>query len=242
MHESPEFTRIRARGQRARRPVTEVVRHCPKQILAVIVIHVSDGTLGLVQSVFVLGFATSVLGLSPVTALLATAGGQFIIFAVAPLAGLLSDRFGRRPVIVAGACALAVWAFPLFWILDTRTVAGLFTAHIVSYTILSLINSPQATFFTELFEPRLRYSGMSLGFQTATVIGAGFGPIIAQALQNAAGGSTWSVSAYLMLVAVAALWATLTVRPAVAGPPAARRAPHDRPGDATTQAGSGKSS
>jgi MHS family shikimate/dehydroshikimate transporter-like MFS transporter len=79
---------------------------------------------------------------------------------------------------------------------------------IIGSIITGFIFAQQATMFAELYEPQVRYSAVSIGFQVATVIGGGFGPLIAQALQQGAGGSTVPVSAYLVLVAVIGLIST----------------------------------
>jgi hypothetical protein len=89
----------------------------------------------------------------------------------------------------------------MFWLVDTGSTAMVFVVYIVGVLINCLIAAPMAAFYARLFEPRVRYSGMSLGYQAGTVLG-GMAPLAAQALQNAAGGATWAVSTGLVALGV----------------------------------------
>lgn len=211
--ESPEFVAVQEKKAEAKLPVWEAVRRYPKEIAAAVFIHTSDTTLGLIQGVFVLGYASGALGMDPTVVLLANVFSSLTNLVTTPIAGHLGDRFGQRRLLMVGLVLLVLWAFPMFWLIGTETVVGLFAATGVSGILVGLLFSQQATLFADLFEPRVRYSGMSLGFQLGTVLGGGFGPLIAQALTNAAGGQTWSVSSYLVLVAVVALVFTAIVKP-----------------------------
>ena len=211
--ESPEFTEIRARGEQARTPAWDALRHYPGRILAAIGIHVGDTTLGFMQGVFVLGFATKVLHFSPTLVLLATIASSLANLAWTPVAGHFADRYGPRVTVAIGAVALGGFAFPMFWLLNTRSVPALFMSMALGGLIVATLFAPQPVLFASWFPTPVRYSAVSIGFQVATVIGGGFGPIIAQALQNGAHGATWPVSTYLMVVAAAALVAAVAVRP-----------------------------
>lgn len=211
--ESPEFTAVKAEKKQAKMPVLEAVRTYPKEIVAAIFIHSSDTTLGLVQGVFVLGYASGVLGMDPTIVLLANIFSSVMNLIVTPIAGHFGDGFGQKRVLSIGLVLLALWAFPMFWLIGTGTVLGLFTATGISGMLVGMLFSQQATLFADMFEPRVRYSGMSLGFQLGTVLGGGFGPLIAQMLTTATGGDTWSVSAYILFIALVALFFTITVKP-----------------------------
>ncbi|MEV5542144.1 MFS transporter [Saccharopolyspora shandongensis] len=210
--ESPEFVRTRQSSERVRLPVLDALRHYPKQIAGAVGVHLGDTTLGFVQGIFLLGFATKVLGMDATAVLLANIAGSAVNLAVTPVIGHLADRFGRRSVLAAGAVALAVWAFPMFWLINTRSVVALFAAFAVGSVIVATIFAPQTSFFAELFEPRVRYSGISIGFQVATVLGGGLSPIIAQGLQTGVRG-TWPVSLMLVVVAVISLVSVMALRP-----------------------------
>ena len=123
-----------------------------------------------------------------------------------PLCGALSDRLGRRPVYLFGACVTGLFAYPLFWLLDTGStplvwlalVVGLVFAHAPMY-------GPQAAFFSEMFGTRVRYSGASLGSQLASVIAGGLSPFIATALLPYGRGALASYLIAMALVTIAAV-------------------------------------
>jgi MFS family permease len=122
-----------------------------------------------------------------------------------------SDRVGRRPVYLVGSVLLVVWSFPFFLLIDTA-VPALIVLSVVVLTIgLGLSYGPQAPFFAELFEPCYRYSGASFAYAMGAVIGGGFAPLIATALQTSTGAS-WPVSAYMLGVGLISLGAVLLLR------------------------------
>jgi MFS transporter, MHS family, shikimate and dehydroshikimate transport protein len=204
--ETPDFEKaVAAAPAKTKLPLVVALRQYPKQILAMIGLHVSDTTLGFIQGVFILGFATVTLGISPTVALVANIAASVANFIMTPLSGLIADRIGSRRVLVTAAAVLALWAFPMFWLMETRSVTALFVVMVCNGMIVGTLFSQQAALFAAVLEPKVRYTGMSIGFQVATVIGGGFGPLIAQALQNNAGGATWSISTYLVIVAIIAL-------------------------------------
>lgn len=213
VEESPEFTKIKAEKAEVKLPVLEALRKYPKEIVSAVFIHTSDTTLGLIQGVFVLGYASGVLGFSPTIVLLANVFSSVVNLIATPFAGALGDRIGQRRVLRAGMVMLALWAFPMFWLISSGTIAGLFIAMGVGGVLGGILFSQQATFFADMFTPAVRYSGMSIGFQVGTVLGGGFGPLIAQGLSKSSNGATWSVSLYIAIIAVLGFVAVSVVKP-----------------------------
>ena len=133
-------------------------------------------------------------------------GSAFQLFLI-PAFGALSDRVGRRPVYAAGALGALAWAFAFFPLLDTEQWGFIVLAAVGGLAFHALMYGPQAAFLSELFGTRVRYSGVSLGYQLAGVAGGALAPIISTALL-AAYDSSLAVSLYVaaaLLVTLVAL-------------------------------------
>jgi MFS family permease len=139
------------------------------------------------------------------TAVLIGPAGQFVAL---PLAGALSDRFGRRPVLTLGAILLAAFSFVFWPLVNSGSFVLITLALFVGLGLLhSLMYGVQPAFFAETFSTEVRYSGVSLGIQIASVIGGAFAPLIATGLVARFG---WiSIATYM---AVACLVSLVSVR------------------------------
>ncbi len=181
--ETPSFTRVKESGGAARRPVIEVLRTHPKEVLLAMGARFAENGAFYIYTVFVLVYATQHVGMDRETVLTALIVVATIELAAIPFFGALSDRIGRRPVYLFGAISTAVTAYPIFWMLDSGSgvltgialFGGLILGHAAMY-------APQGAFFSELFGTRVRYSGASLGVQLSSVLAGGLSPIVATRL------------------------------------------------------------
>jgi MFS family permease len=115
-----------------------------------------------------------------------------------PAFAALSDRLGRRPVYLAGALFLGLFAFPFFWLVDSGVPVLIWLALVLGLTAVAAMYGPQAAFFSELFGTNVRYSGASLGSQLAAPFAGGLAPLIATALLGWSGGQSWPVALYVI--------------------------------------------
>lgn len=111
-----------------------------------------------------------------------------------PLFSALSDRIGRRRVLLIGATGAVLFAFPMYALLGMRTVPAMIAALVIAQIFQNLMYAPLAPMLSEMFGTRVRYTGVSLGYQMASLIGAGFTPMIAAALVAGTGGSSLPLS------------------------------------------------
>jgi MFS family permease len=121
-----------------------------------------------------------------------------------PASAALSDRIGRIRIYALGAAGLALWAVPLFLLIDTGSLLWLAVGTFVASCFLSVMYGPQAALFAELFTAEMRYTGASLGYQIAAVGGGGLAPFVMVLLLEATG-TSMAVSAYIIALAVIAL-------------------------------------
>src|SRR5262245_25208030 len=198
--ESPEFAKILASKSQHERPLVVAVRDYRRNVLLAMGMRIHESGLFYVYTVFVLSFGPTELGLPRETMLwgvsLAALGGLVAI----PFYGALSDRIGRRPVYLFGAVFSLVYAFPFFWMLDTRSAGVVWLAIVLGVTVgHNAMYGPQAAYFSELFGAEVRYSGASLGYQLASVLSGAPAPFIAIALLASYGSN--AVAAYMAVLA-----------------------------------------
>jgi MFS family permease len=214
LEETPAFRAVEqkltaAQGRR-RSPVIEALRRYPKQIL------LAAGAFLVVNSTFyvlvtgMLDYGTRELGLSHGTMLAAVLIGNALQLVAVPAFAALSDRVGRRGVFAAGAVLLALWAFPMWQLVDTASFPLIVLANAVAATCLSVMYGPQAALFAEMFSAEVRYSGASLGYQIASVVG-GLAPVIMVLLVDRTHTSA-SIAAYVVLLALLALASLAGIR------------------------------
>jgi metabolite-proton symporter len=208
--ESPAFERVKESKTEAPRPIVDVVRKYPREVLVAMGMRVAENGCFYILTVFVLAYGEEELGLAKGTMLtgviIAAAIGIFTV----PLFGALSDRFGRKPLYLAGAVVTTLWGFPLFGLMQTESPVLIWLSIVVGVNLgHDLMYGPQAAYFSELFGTRVRYSGASLGYQLASVFAGGFAPLIATALLAANGGSPTLVALYMMGLGAISVIATL---------------------------------
>ena len=125
-----------------------------------------------------------------------------------PIAGHLSDRFGRKRVYIIGAVATGLFGFVYFALMNTAVPAVIFIAILLSFVPHDLMYGPQAALIAECFPARLRYSGASIGYQLCSIIAGGPAPLIATALL-AAFGSGYVIAVYILFCAIVSVVATV---------------------------------
>ena len=188
VQESPVFTQTKAEGRIKRQPVLEVLRTQPGNVLRAAGLRFAENSTFYIHTTFVLTYGTVTLGLRRSDLLLAVIVSSVIGLASIPFYGWACDRFGRKRIVLWGSFVLLVMSWPYFWALDTRSLPVIILATVVAVNVgNSAVYAPQPAYFSELFEPEVRYSGASIGAQGASVFAGGLAPLIATALLSATG-------------------------------------------------------
>jgi metabolite-proton symporter len=206
--ESPEFTAVAKAGTVVRRPLLEVIRTEWSTILSSAFVRMGEQAPFYLFTSFVLTYGTTQLDLNRNGLLNAILIAAALGLITVPLFGHLSDRYGRRRIYGTGIVGTALFAFPYFGLLNTRTASLILIAIVVSLVFHDMQYGPQAALIAESFGTNLRYSGAGLGYQLASVIAGGPAPIIATKILQRTGSST-GISWYIIGCCVLGMGALL---------------------------------
>ncbi|MFC7537268.1 MFS transporter [Sphingomonas sp. GCM10030256] len=128
-----------------------------------------------------------------------------------PLVGALADRVGRKPVYIAGALLTMAWPFIAFPMFDTGATASILGAIMLGLAIHSLMYASQPAIMAEMFPTRMRYSGVSLGYQVTAIVAGSWAPLIGTALLREY--EAWQpIAFYILASAAVSLAAALIMR------------------------------
>ena len=199
--ESPAFRGIQESGSASRAPLVETFRDHWRQLLVVAGAYLAQNVTFYILIAFTVAYGTEQLGLSRPFMVSIVVISSVASFFLLPAFALLSDRVGRKPLLLTGAVGMAVMAFALFPLLDTRSYPLMLLGHLLVTVFQSMNLGPIATFFVELFDTRVRYTGATMGYQAGTVIAGGSALLIATYLLNLTG-SGLSIAVYMAVMCV----------------------------------------
>ncbi|GAB3302359.1 MFS transporter [Pseudoclavibacter terrae] len=199
VEESPVFQELAAAGEQVKVPVVELFRKSGLRLL----VAVAAAMLGVggfyMMTTFVVSYGTNVLEVDRQVMVNATLVAAVLQIGVTIFAGRLAERFGPGRMTVVGGLTTGIAAFPLFWLIDTESPIAIIAAVSIGIALITLSYAVTGALLAELFPPRLRYSGVSLGYNLAGAI-SGFLPLIATALITVGDGSSWP--AVLVLIGI----------------------------------------
>lgn len=208
IEESPLFKEARAKQEpTGKLPFVEVITKYPREVLTAMGARMAENVSYYIFTIVIATYAKEHLDLDKSFALNAVLIAAAVHFCAIPLWGALSDRIGRKPVYLLGAVGVGVWGFVFIAMVNTKSFGLAVLAVTIGLILHGAMYGPQASFFTELFGTRVRYSGVSVGYQLASVIAGGLAPFIAIALLKAYD-SGFAISVY---VAVCSLISVVAV-------------------------------
>ncbi|MCG5433152.1 MFS transporter [Mycobacterium sp. MYCO198283] len=211
LRDTPEFEALRESGDVAPSPLKEAVTTAWRPILQIGGLVVVHNVGYYVVFTFLPTYFTETLGYSKTDAFFSVSLASVVaLILILPL-GALSDRIGRRPLLLAGSAMFAVFSYPIFLLLTSGSLAAAVAGHVGLAAIESVFVSASLAAGAELFSTRLRYSGYSIGYNTSIALFGGTTPYIATWLVDQTG-SDVAPSYYLVVAAVVTLLTVLTMR------------------------------
>ena len=209
--DTPAFEALAASDDVATSPLREAVRTAWRPILQVIGIMIMFNVGYYVVFAFLPTYFIKALHFSKTTAFVSiTLACVVAIVLILPLAAL-SDRIGRKPLLIAGTVGFAVLAYPLFLLLNSGSVAAAVAAHAALAAIESIYISVAVVTGVELFATRVRYSGFSVGYNVCVAVFGGTTPYTVAWLTGSTGNNQVPAF-YVIVAAVVSLATVLTLR------------------------------
>ncbi|MGW6034851.1 MFS transporter [Gordonia terrae] len=211
IEDSPEFTKTAERRELPKAPLRELLRSQPIQVLQVLGLGIAQNATGYMVLTYI-GIHLVREGGYSQTAVTWTAAGVIVFVASCmPIAGLLVDRFGSRPVLIAGLLTAATLAYPAMALMTGHGLAVAALAFAVFALCTPLIQVATAPLFPSLFDTKVRLTGVALGFNLSTVLAGGTAAYIATWLIDRTGNSL--APAYFLIGASAiGLLTLMTIR------------------------------
>lgn len=209
LEDTPEFKALEdveeralaeAKSLRSKNPIWDALRKHPREILLAAGSFVAPNGCFYLIIVFTVSYAVGVHHMARPTVLWAVLLGALLTGGITPLAGWLSDRYGRRAVFLSGAVITGLISLVYWQLVDTAQFLPLLLAVAGGLGAQTIMYGPQAALFAELFSTEVRYSGASMGYQIGAIFGGGFAPIVAQKLLDANGNNAMAVGIYMAVL------------------------------------------
>ncbi len=217
LDDTPQFTELSRTEQVAKSPLWEAISTSWRPILQVIGLFIVFNIGYYVVFTFLPTYFIKTLGFSKTNAFVSiTLASLVALVLILPLAAL-SDRVGRRPMLIAGSLAFAILGYPLFLLLNSGSLVAAIAAHCGLAAIESIYVSTAVSAGVEMFATRVRYSGFSIGYNICVATFGGTTPYVVTAL-TAKTGNNLAPAVYLIGAAIVSLATVLTLRETAARP------------------------
>jgi MHS family proline/betaine transporter-like MFS transporter len=211
LSDTPDFEALREEGEVSNSPLRDAITSSWRPILQIAGLVVIHNVGFYIVFTFLPSYFTKTLGFTKIDAFASIAVASLVAIVLIPPLGALSDRIGRKPLLIGGAVGFAVFAYPLFLLLNTGAVAAAIAAHAGLAAIESVFVSASLAAGAELFATQVRSSGYSIGYNVSVAVFGGTAPYVATWLV-ARTGNEIAPAYYVIAAAIVSLFTVLTMR------------------------------
>jgi MHS family proline/betaine transporter-like MFS transporter len=178
--ESPEFEKIKKSGKVSKTPVRDIFKNNSKQLFIAIGSYLTVTVPFYALAVFSIAFLNKFVGYGMDEVLFMNAMVMLILMLVFPISGYLSDRIGRKKIMVTSAVLMALLIYPIFWLMAhpggyIYAISGL----VIFSFLVGFYSGPIPAFLVDLFPAKIRYTGIGLSYNIAAALFGGTFPLIA---------------------------------------------------------------
>ncbi|MEO3869502.1 MFS transporter [Nonomuraea sp. B12E4] len=224
LQDAPEFERVKEQRATSRVPFTELARRQPRNLAMASLASIAAPAVGYTVIVYMLTYGTTVVGFERSTLLTLILASTVVWIGTILVSAALSDRFGAKRMYILGAVTAVIWPLPMFALVNTGNSGAALVAFIVAAIVQGLMAGAQGGLFTEIFDVRYRYSGISIAYQLGGMIGGALTPIVATALFESYKSST-AIALYVAGLCLISLLSLFGIRNTAAPEEASTAAP-----------------
>jgi metabolite-proton symporter len=201
--ETPAFTALKKMQKVVHVPFLELWRTHGWNTLLGLGARYIEGVTFNIYGVFIIAYVTGALQLPRQTALVGVMIASGVMIFMLPVFGNLSDRIGRRRMFGYAGLLIGILSFPAFAMMETKIPLLIWLAITIPFGLVyPAVYGPQAALFSELFDTRVRYTGISFVYQFSGIFASGLTPIVATSLLPAGGNRPWLICGYILLVSI----------------------------------------
>ncbi|RXH52308.1 MFS transporter [Kurthia gibsonii] len=211
--ETPDFKNLKESGEVVKVPLFETLKTHWREVLIAIGAKVVETAPFYIFGTFVISYATTQLDFTYVEALIAVMVATVVTTVLIPIMGSLSDKIGRKKMYIYGVLAMFIYAFPYFLLLHQGTFITLLISTVIGLGVIwAPITAVLGTMFSEIFDAKVRYTGITLGYQIGAALAGGTAPLVATALLLEFNNSWIPIALYIILTAIISLISVWAIR------------------------------
>ncbi|MDF2965425.1 MAG: transporter [Rickettsiaceae bacterium] len=179
LSESPVYLKAKEDGMLSEKPLREIFTNYRKELLIAMGLYLTVTVPFYTLTVFVNNFMQTQLAHPVADSLLINTISLSIMIVLMPFSSMISDRVGRKPILIIGTLAILFFAYPVFWLLAKPGFTLPLISQIIFATVVAIYMGPVPTSLVELFPTRVRFTGVALSYNISAAVFGGTAPMVA---------------------------------------------------------------